>query len=267
LVLGHLNYYRLSGYCLAFETSRHQFGQGTTFEQVEALYEFDRVFRDLVADAIEVVEIDLRTVTASHFAHRYGAFGHADPANFYGSSDHAGWIEKLREEAQRSSELFVEHFRGTYGEFPDLPVWVAAEVMSFGAASQMLRGMLRDDQIAIARRYGVHSTVLASWMHHLVYVRNVCAHHARLWGRQFTIMPELPHRVPAWQPPYLPSRDRLFVTLLVLNTLLRAVPIMRPFAVAWRRRVEAHFDTLPSVPNALGCLGMNERWKQHPLWR
>lgn len=36
LFLRHLNYYRFSGYGLAFETSRHQYRAGTTFEHVKA---------------------------------------------------------------------------------------------------------------------------------------------------------------------------------------------------------------------------------------
>lgn len=37
--LSHLNYYRFSGYCLAFETQRHRFADGATFEQIVAAYE------------------------------------------------------------------------------------------------------------------------------------------------------------------------------------------------------------------------------------
>jgi abortive infection bacteriophage resistance protein len=37
-----------------------------------------------------------------------------------------------------------------YREFPDLPVRIATEVMSFGALSMMYKGMFREDQRAIA---------------------------------------------------------------------------------------------------------------------
>jgi len=39
--LSHLNYYRFSGYCLAFESQRHTFVAGTTFEQIVDAYQFD----------------------------------------------------------------------------------------------------------------------------------------------------------------------------------------------------------------------------------
>lgn len=181
--VSHLNYYRFSGYCLAFESQRHQFIQGTTFEQVVAAYEFDLRLRDLLTEALEVVEVDFRAAVGYAFGQRYSAFGHTNPNNFHSSFPHQNWRERLQEETARSSELFVKHFGSTYSEYPDLPVWTVTEVMSFGCLSKMVSGMLKRDQKAIAGRYGLQPHVLSSWMHHLVYARNLCAHHSRLWDR------------------------------------------------------------------------------------
>ena len=70
--LSHLSYYRFSGYCLAFEDQRHQFGAQTTFEQVVAAYQFDLKLRDLLTEALEVVEVDLRAAIAYEFGRTYG---------------------------------------------------------------------------------------------------------------------------------------------------------------------------------------------------
>jgi abortive infection bacteriophage resistance protein len=59
--LEYANYYRFSAYCLPFEAGRHAFLPGTTFEQIKALYEFDRTLRDLLAQGLEVAEIHFRT--------------------------------------------------------------------------------------------------------------------------------------------------------------------------------------------------------------
>jgi len=160
--LSHVNYYRLSGYCLAFEQARHVFVPGTTFEQVQGAYDFDRVLRDLVTEALEIVEVDARTAISYHFGRHYGAFGHIDPANFYWAFRHRDWLDKLHSEALRSNEQFVQHFRTAYLEFPDLPVWMVTEVMSFGALSILFKGMLRQDQRAIAQRYGIQPSFLTS---------------------------------------------------------------------------------------------------------
>ena len=264
--LRHVNYYRLSGFCLAFEASRHQFRQGVTLEAVRHAYYFDRELRDLVTEALEVVELDFRTIVAYHFGQTYGAFGHTDATRFFHRFGHHDWLEKVRAETSRSSELFVAHFRRTYLEFPDLPIWAIAELMSFGTLSRMCNGMLRPDQRAIALRYGIQSRVLVSWMHHLAYVRNLCAHHARLWDRVWSIKPELP-RGRNWSLPLVRDNARLFSTLLILNYLMVRCPTVGSYAERWRARVEGLFNEIPAVPNAADLLGLTVEWMSHPLWR
>jgi abortive infection bacteriophage resistance protein len=263
--LTHLNYYRFSGYCLAFETSRHNFAGGTTFESVVDAYYFDLTLRDLVTEALEVVEVDLRAAIAYHFGKRHGPFGHTVAANFFGQFHHSGWLTRLREESDRSSELFVEHFRNSYAEFPDLPVWIVMEVMSFGGLSQMVKGMLKADQKAIATRYGLQPRVLQKATHHLTYVRNLCAHHSRLWDRVWAIKPELPVGA-GWSPPQLPGNGRLFCTLLLLRKMLKRIPAATAFSDEWRSRVEARMTSLPATFKPLNRLGLTPNWNTHPVW-
>ncbi|MEX2120360.1 MAG: Abi family protein [Pirellulales bacterium] len=264
--LSHINYYRFSGYCLAFEQQRHQFNGGCTFEHVRAAYDFDLVLRDIVTEALEVVEVDFRAAVAHDFGRRHGAFGHIDAANFFRTFNHATWLIRLREEADRSSEPFVDHFRSRYSQFPDLPIWIAMEVISFGALSKMYKGMLRSDQRAAAHRYSSQPGDLVTILHHLVYVRNLCAHHSRLWDRVWAIKPSLP-RGRVWQPPHVPANDRLYATLLILYHLLKCCPAIGTFASDWRNRVNAHMANPPAVPNPLVQLGMPPTWNQHPVWK
>ena len=265
--LYHINYYRFSGYCLAFEKSRHQFIPGTTFEQIRDTYEFDRALRDLCTESIEVIELDLRTAIAHTFGEKFGPFGHVAPEFFFTGPSHSDWLEKLRGETERSSEPFVAHYKTRYQEYPDLPIWVAAEIMSFGALSKMYRSMRKPDQKTVAIRYGVQSETLKSWIHHLVYVRNLCAHHARLWDRIWAIKPNLPAGN-AWSPPALPSNARLFASLLIQNSLLRRCPAEQIFAEDWRTRLEKLLeDKLPACPHPMQKMDMPNEWRSHPLWR
>lgn len=264
--LRHTNYYRFSGYCVAFEAARHQFQAGTTFEQVQDVYEFDRILRDYVTEALEVVEIDFRTAVAYHFGQTHGPFGHTNPANFFKRFDHHTWLGRLHDESTRSKERFVEHFRLQYSGFPDLPVWVITEIMSFGGLSKMCNGMLRSDQKAIAHQYGLQPRDWVSWLHHLTYVRNLCAHHARLWDRQWSISPYLPG-ARHWQPPAVPSNKRLFVTLLILHYLMKRCPSVARFAADWRGRVETLIDQAPPMSGASALMGLGTNWKTHPLWK
>lgn len=263
--LWHLNYYRFSGYCLAFEESRHKFVEGTTFEDVRASYEFDVSLRDLLTEALEVIEVDCRSVVAYIFGDKGGPFGYTDPNNFRPSFEHDDWLARVREEAERSSELFVDHFRNNYAEFPDLPCWIATEIMSFGALSKLYRGLKDKFQKPIASRYSMQKGDMESALHHLSYVRNVCAHHSRVWDREWAITPRVPHGK-SWQPPLVPHRDRLFVTLLLTYRVLKRCSASQKFAVAWRNRVNELMKTPPNVENALIRMGMPADWYKHPFW-
>lgn len=263
--LAHINYYRFSGFCLAFEQSRHVFVPGTTFAQVRTAYEFDQHLRDSLNEALEVIEVDLRTAIAYPFGQKYGPFGHTDSRNFHGTFRHKNWAKRLRKQAEESNETFVRHFAETYREFPDLPVWMLTEIMSFGSLSMMFKHMDKADQRAVGGRYGVQAFYLVSWVHHLVYVRNICAHHARLWDRRWAIKPDLPSSN-VWTASGLPGNDRLFVTLLILNQLMKKSACLDNFRSTWHGRIAAHVANLPACSNPLSRMGFPEAWDTHPLW-
>jgi len=265
-LLSHISYYRFSGFCLAFESARHTFVAGTTFQDVVEAYQFDCDLRELLTDAVEMVEIDLRTATAYQFGKTRGVFGHRNQANFFGFNGHPEWLEKLREEARRSSELFITHFRNTYTEFPDLPIWVAVEIMSFGNLSRMFSALQRVDQAAIAKRYGLQVTDLGPIIHHLVYIRNLCAHHSRIWDRVWAIKPSLP-RGQYWQPPHITGNDRVYSTALLAYHLMKCCPDKSPVVIRWRDRLHVLFTNPPKAVGAEAKLGLVSGWKTNPLWK
>ncbi|MHB8900166.1 MAG: Abi family protein [Thermoguttaceae bacterium] len=264
--LTHVNYYRFSGYCLAFEQQRHVFLQGVTFEDVAAAYRFDVCLRDLLTEALEVIEIDVRTCLAHYFGESHGAFGHIAPGNFFQRFDHTAWLQHVHDEVERSTELFVCHFRTCYCDYPDLPIWMLSEVMSFGTATRMYRGMDRRDQRGIAGRYRLQNADFSSIILHLAYVRNLCAHHCRIWDRVWSVKPVLPHG-PMWKPPMVAGNDRLFATLCLIQHLLNRCPAVGEFAVQWRDRVLQLLTNHPNAPQALVKMGMPPTWITHPVWK
>ena len=263
--LRHVNYYRFSGYCLAFQKVSSAF-ENVQFIEIQNAYKFDVALRDVLTEALEVIEIDVRANLALIFGQRYGAYGHTVRANFRTTFKFEEWTSKIHEEADRSKELFVTHFRNQYAGFPNLPCWVVTEIMSFGSLSQMYEGSLDQCQTPIASRYSMQKGDLESALHHLSYVRNVCAHHCRLWDRQWNISPKLPHNQ-YWLPPLVPRRDRLFVTILLIYRILKRCPLQTGFAIEWRRRINDLLRTPPSAPNALSRMGMPADWFNHPYWK
>ena len=139
-----------------------------------------------------------------------------------------------------------------------------SEVMSFGTLTRMYRGMQRADQRIIAGRYGLQNADFGSLLLHLSYVRNLCAHHCRIWDRAWSVKPTLPHG-PMWQAPTMPGNDRLFSTLCVIQHVLNRCPPVASFAVQWRARLLQLLAKPPNTPQALVRLGMPTNWNDHPV--
>ena len=264
--LSHVNYYRFSGYCLSFEDARHKFKKDTTFAKVRGAYCFDSELRQLIGQALEVLELDIRTTVAFHFGKKYGPFGHTHAENFYKRWFHSDWCSKLHSEANRSKEKFIEHFKNTYAEFPNLPIWVITETMSFGALSMMCGSMHREDQRALASKYGIQSRDFVSWIHHLSYIRNLCAHHSRLWDRIWAIKPQLPGSQP-WSLRFVKGNKRLHSTLLILRQLTKRCCGIGDFSDEWRINVESLLDSPPRVSDPNYVMALPGGWKEHSVWR
>ena len=121
-VLQNINYYRLRAYWLPFEApelsgtaeGEHLFKPGTDFDAVVSLYVFDRKLRLLLLEAIERVEIAIRTHWAQVLADKYGAHAYLDPGVFHNLSMHCICLSSLDEELIRSKETFVQHYRAKY---------------------------------------------------------------------------------------------------------------------------------------------------------
>ena len=205
--LAVVNYYRLSGYWYPFRNrGDNTFRANTTFEKVWQRYTFDRHLRLLVMDAVERIEVSVRTQLAYHLVHQSGdPFAYAlDPTALPGlpSDQRDRFLDDVVSETDRSKETFTEHFRTKYGDHhPFMPVWMAAEIMTFGCIPTLFRGVHPDIQKQVALLFQVHDTVLKSWLLTLNTVRNICAHHGRLWNREFGVRPKIPRKIEAWNKP------------------------------------------------------------------
>jgi abortive infection bacteriophage resistance protein len=264
--LTHVNYYRFSGYCLAFEQHRHTFLTDVTFDDIAGAYNFDVVLRDILTEALEIIEIDVRTCLAYEFGKRHGALGHINPNNFFRTFDHMGWLDHIHKEVNGSTELFVRHFQASYSDYPDLPIWILSEIISFGTLTRMYRGMDRADKRPIAGRYGLQDVDFGSILLHLSYVRNLCAHHCRIWDRVWSVKPALP-KGQEWGAPAMPGNNRMFTTVCLIQHLLKRCPAVASFAVEWRDRLLKHLSHPPNTPQALLCMGTPTDWMQHPAWK
>lgn len=192
--LRHIGYYRLSAYWLPFEQvstrtdeRSHRFISGTTFDDVLNRYVFDRQLRILSLEALERIEISVRACWTNAFSLRHGVHGYLDANNFKCPYWHASQIARAASELKDSNEVFVEHYRRKYSSPGLPPMWVMAETLSFGALSGWIKKTRDTDvQTALMRHMNLPTMeIVHGVLHNLSYLRNLCAHHARLWNRQF----------------------------------------------------------------------------------
>jgi len=255
--LNRVGYYRLSAYLLPFKTpGSDQFAPGATFDEVTDLYKFDAGLRLLVFQATDRVEVALRASITYHMAHALGPFGYVDPTNFAPTFQHAEFMRILDHEQRRSAETFVTHYRAKYTSERHLPIWMATELISFGALSKMYENLRARLRKQVAREYGISQPVFVSWLHTLSYVRNTCAHHSRLWNRELAVKPELPH---VWTAEGV-TNDRIYCVLLILQTLLSVVAPESK----WKERLKAHIAAYPAISSA--SMKFPPDWTQQKIW-
>ena len=203
--LSFISYYRFCGYAIEFEDrlviGEKQYRKGTTFEEILDHYVFDRKLRLLVIDAIERIEIAIRTVITNEMAMKYDdAHWYLKRNLFLEKFKHAALIKTIEKESHYKTkdgmtkrtrpERFIEHYFKKY-KSPELPaVWMIAEILSLGSWSMIFDNLaLRQDQKAVSLHFNLDSKVIGSWLHALTYLRNLCAHHCKLWNRNFTLKP------------------------------------------------------------------------------
>ena len=268
--LSNTNYYRLSAYCLPFKNSNasghitENFQENVTFENVVELYEFDRKLRSLIMDGLERIEISIRTGIAYHLSHSYGAFSLSSSENFHPNFDHCSWFSKINHEIERSREHFIEHYRNKYINYPALPIWMAIEVLSFGSLSVLFRGLKNEDKTRVSESYKIHPKTLANWLHFLTYIRNICAHHSRLWNKDLAIKPKIDSINKLWLPPMTPKNDRLYIILLIIKKLLNTTENDADWAASSEKLIQ---PIIEKYDWAYESMGIPRNWLEHPLWK
>jgi len=179
------------------------------------------------------------------------------------AADHQRLLDELHENALRSREAFVEHFKRTYDEFPDIPLWAAVETMTFGNMLTIFRNCGKHVQRDIAATFKIQGTVILSWLFTLNYVRNLCAHHSRLWNRELALKPLIPYQRhdARWHGADPIQNNRIFVVLTLLRHMLsESAPQSH-----WKGRLYSLFDRYPGIP--LAEMGIPNDWRNHALWQ
>lgn len=264
-----LGYYRLSAYWYPFRTfeaskacthknpayiRKDEFYPNTQFSDAVDLYAFDKKLRLLTFEALECIEIAVR-VDIAHLLGKRDIFAHHSIKEFHnGVANRLNrrsnkrrfdtWQEKYGTLVNRSKEDFVKHYRAKYGK--ELPIWVAVETWDFGAMSQLYAMMKVSDKAQIATKYGVEWQVFESWLRSLNYLRNLVAHHSRVWNRNVIDQPKLPRKgLLNWCDSFIGNQQALarpFLLFAIVRHLLNVISSDSE----WPLKLELHFEHFPA---------------------
>jgi abortive infection bacteriophage resistance protein len=268
--LERVGYYRLSAYWHPFRefkldvvegrglvgVKQDTFVSNTSFVDAVELYVFDKKLRLQTQDALERVEVAIR-VDIAHLLGERSQFAHHEVQHFNpnfagrvnkrtGETVFVEWQQKYANLVNRSKEDFVKHYRTTHGD--ELPIWVATEVWDFGALSQLFSMMKVPDQQKIAAKYGVSDfKVFSSWLRSLNYLRNLVAHHSRVWNRNVIDQPKLPKLGEIdWCDGFIGKGDLIAKPFLLLAILRHLVKTVCP-NTNWHRCLQVHLEGFPEI--------------------
>jgi abortive infection bacteriophage resistance protein len=261
--LSHINYYRLGTYWWSFieDHETHTFKTDATFNQVLNLYVFDRELRLLLLDAIERIEVSIRTQWAFHLSKKFGSHAHLNKDAFTSKFAHNDFIDSLLKEIDRTSDKNIKKQAYKYKEHTPA-TWIICEVMSFGWLSRCYDGIGRRAlRMDIADSYKLKEAVLSSFLHHITTVRNICAHHSRLWNRDFTFIMMLPTN---GEEKLLTSFNPI-ANKQLYNTLVMCAYFMDTISLNhhWKKKIEI---LIADQNIDVSEMGFPVDWKKRAIW-
>ena len=292
-----VSFFRLTPYMRPWQVpdaAEHRFLPEASLRQITHLYDFDRRLRLLVMDAVERVEVAVRAAVANHMGPLHGAHWYLQQTLFKADYDHArlqDTITKAQQKAlqdyqreaaridrlanadaarkaalkqRRAQEAYARHYALNYNQPALMPGWAMLEELTLGELSHLYSGLARDaDRKAIAQGLQLPAPLLASWLHTLTVVRNICAHHARLWNRELGIRPERPRQAHFHWPDYLQHDTpltRVAVVLAILHHLMQhASPNTR-----WQQRLAELLNDFPHISRR--AMGLPDDWQADAFW-
>lgn len=269
--LSHISYYRLAGYWwpMQYDKVNHLFKPQSIFEDVIALYNFDRELRLLIFNIIERIEISIRTKLIYHLSHEFDPWWFQNSELFKDPIAHKLSLDALEKEVRRSKDEFIKkHFTKHADDHRLPPSWKTLEQASFGTLSKLygnLKNNIKSKDI-IAKELGTpNHTYLPSWLQAIAQIRNFCAHHSRLWNRNLPGKPKLMTKPANPWLQDIPKSDEfhyLYIHLCCMKYLLNVIRPQNDFTAQIINLLNKYDKNIDPA-----ALGLKKDWFKEELWR
>jgi len=225
------NYFFLNGYRSPFlVTGSKRFIPGSTFDEVYALFTFDRFFRNIVFKNILIVENNYKSIFSYVLSKKYGykEKDYLNVNNFDRVKEKVKQINDLIRKLKRQIRIngyqhqATSHYINNYGY---IPMWVGVKVLSFGLMSELFSILKDEDQKEIASYYNIDDEILKDYLAILSNYRNLCAHEDILYNHetQKSIDDTSYHEllgIPKVEDEYIYGKRDLFALIIILKQML-----------------------------------------------
>lgn len=182
-------YYVINGYKQLFidGTQPEKYKHDVAFNEIVALYTFDRKLRELLLPELLRIEHCIKAKIIDVFSSRHGHnhVGYLQPESF-----NCTGIQNLRRTNMLIAELFrlidkqsrrhdaVAHYVDHHGY---VPLWVLSKVMTFGKINSFYACMTLTEKQIVANAFGLKAETFKSVIDFVAVFRNKCAHGERVY--------------------------------------------------------------------------------------
>lgn len=263
--LESIGYYRLSGYMYHLQApdKSHRFAEGTSFEDIVALYKFDKRLRAIVLEYMERIEVALRAKLTNYYSATHGYFWYAQAGLFDDKGAAAAILDAIKENFKMPKDDFLRAYKRNYSAEPLPPSQMVLETLSLGELARLYKALTTDKhKMLIAEEFRLAPSSLETWFIWLTNVRNVCAHHARLWNKTMSALrPHMPSRKAFKFAVPMPedANTTMYGVVALIHRLLKSFNPTNSFA----RKVE---DLVREYKVDATLMGFPKNWEQAAVW-
>lgn len=214
--LKNINYYHFSIYFKHFQ-KKDTFIKGVSFENVLNVYVFDQKLRLIVLDVLERIEKSFKCRMVYELAiMSKDPFWIFNEKYFKNKFCYEKNNKEIKESLKKSKEICIKHYYQNYDYPEHPPVWMVVEILTFGQCVSIYGQLKPEYQKIVAETYGINKKFIQNWFFALSVIRNICAHHSRLWNREIGVT--LNRRHGLYGKFFCKNREnRLFNYLLVMQ--------------------------------------------------
>ena len=173
----------INSYKLNFKDEYGNYKDKVSFEEIYALYNFDKNIKYLFLKYSLELEIQIKSLMANQIAKVYGIENYLDKNNLDESASDElkeKLIERINKDIDEEYKihLAIIHYKDKYGY---VPPFVLTKVLTFGVASSYYGLLKQSDRQAISKYFKVTDKFLKQALKNLTMVRNISAHNDRLF--------------------------------------------------------------------------------------